>query len=348
MYKLWSILIALILVTEGYAGSSINMLEYGPKTYDTITNVTTQVGTNRAVELIFDGGAWTLTNNVTFSDNLFLRFIPGTTFAINSNNVVTINGKIDNTWALKFTDDTGATVGATSVAMAYTNLVYIPAWFGNTNDALRRYQPAPDMSLYPTLAGDNVFYGTNTVGALIFTEPGTSTVMATVSRAVSDPDYRKTFMGFPKIQLTTNMCSYSYATGGALVPTNWANAFDNDRTTKTPSQGGADAYGVQFIDFGANYHGWVVIVVDAYVSAGNILWNHGVSYSNYVSSSVNNLNAQNLNYVGTQRRVIIFPFEGRYYSSYFGYGSAGTHYLYYCDFSVYGHTNGFQNMGGMY
>lgn len=118
-----------ILFAQGMtwgAQSTIEMIQYGQRNSDTITNVLTQIGT-RPVELAFDGGTWSITNNVTFPTNTHINIRKGSMFNIVSN-TVTINGSLDLGMYQKFSG-TGVVNGT-----FFTGTMYSGIWFGTNSN----------------------------------------------------------------------------------------------------------------------------------------------------------------------------------------------------------------------
>lgn len=69
---------------------------YG-RDYITVSNVIAKIGSTREVDLLFDGGAWNVTNNVTFSSNIGIMFSAGTSFtnSTTTKRTITVNGYIE-------------------------------------------------------------------------------------------------------------------------------------------------------------------------------------------------------------------------------------------------------------
>ena len=65
---------------------------YGSRDSITLTNITTKIGGTNKYVIIIDGGAWSISNNVTFGTNLALYLTPETYFDISAGSTVTVNG----------------------------------------------------------------------------------------------------------------------------------------------------------------------------------------------------------------------------------------------------------------
>lgn len=147
-----SILALLLIASTAVARPSVNVLEYGPPTAGTITNVLDRVGTSAEVALVIKGGRWNIGTNFTTPTNVFLEMEPGAFFYIQTTNVITINGRMDNNWALKFTGP-----GANNILGTYTNYVRIPMWWG-TNGTVRYGQAdlGAGAAINHSIAGTNM------------------------------------------------------------------------------------------------------------------------------------------------------------------------------------------------
>jgi len=76
-------------------GAEILASSYGDKTSGTLNSIITAWGSNRWVRLVVDGGAWSVTNSVTFPTNFVVNVLPGSYFNISTTKVVTVNGPFE-------------------------------------------------------------------------------------------------------------------------------------------------------------------------------------------------------------------------------------------------------------
>ena len=175
----------------------------------------------------------------------------------------------------------------------------------------------------------------------------------------SNLDYTVSYMGYPKLTLSTNMMASAAQSGGTLVAlTNWINALDLSMTSQTKTGTLSSSYHEYKFDLGItnNYTGYFILSISldswkdswSYVktyfgkypvndgliglSAPEIVW--GIEGNSWLKSGYNLRG----------RMRCVSKFEGNNIGILF-YGTG--HYTVY-DFSVYAITNGFQGFTGTF
>ncbi len=159
----------------------------------------------------------------------------------------------------------------------------------------------------------------------------------------TDFDASVSFMGYPKLVLTTNMVT-SYS--GGIPVASFTNAFDNNILTGT-SVGTLGGAGQKYVvDLGTNYTGFGVVRVRIGNTAGTCQFfvcateeKIGLGQYGTLKMSVSG--------VSQSTGLYAFPIGGRYVNFYHGAaGGAANGTSVYYDISVYGVTEEYDSMGG--
>ena len=353
--------------------------EYGTRTGTTLTNIITQVGSTRKVNLILDGGTWDITNNVTFSKNIGLTVCPGSYMQVTSG--VTVTFQTNDLVAGHYTVFSGLGLATGTVTGTGKFIFLQPDWGSNSwvniglgdvntnvyvgvNDLgwrmtnafpnLETNATSSSYSLSNILNTANNAYnqqGTNfsrvqavtgaftTVSATTMSLSGTLNVGSVV---YSSMDMLTNFLGLPKITLTTAMVtSTDDSTAPALPADQFGNAFDNNLTTWVPdSTNDANA---------SSHHYYMIDLATQYVGFAFIQWanisgNEGSCYFSITRKPTFSNSIYPQSFGPTQTNGLMVPFTGRYiWIS--PYAAAAVKYTF-SDISVWGVTNGFTSMGG--
>lgn len=173
------------------------------------------------------------------------------------------------------------------------------------------------------------------------------------SSTLTNIDMAVSFMGYPKITLTTNMVTVAQ-NGGTIIATNaFTSIFDADMTTGVIGTLGSDNNHSYEIDLGTNYNGIMAVKMSG-TNTTNV--SYSVSVGHTLQASDANDGAYSFTGVYAQRHSTklgqdfngywLLPMSGRYLyiSAAVGNLGSGNYYLY--DVSFYGVTNAYANMGG--
>ena len=172
-------------------------------------------------------------------------------------------------------------------------------------------------------------------------------------------DMALSYMGYPKITLTTDMLTSTISGGDGIPIVSFAEAFDNNRTSGTLfGTVGNLSYHTYEVDLGANHQGYLSMRVSA---SAIVRTDHGLyAQLRYRHSGVGNQTTIEsggndrgwgvwvpASGLWTNQSSIIRYVEGRYVSLYLISSSlANPAYYKIHDFSFYGVTNGYRNAGG--
>jgi acetyltransferase-like isoleucine patch superfamily enzyme len=195
-----------------------------------------------------------------------------------------------------------------------------------------------------TIGGDLVVTGAVTAGSL-----STTGALSVGSLLSTNNDMAVSFMGYPKITLTNTMMTLYYTGATPIQTNNWNSLFDLSMATAATGTITEGVYQRYVIDLGGNYQGFVS-VKQKLAGAGALTISGSATYEptgyHGASGGVNNYLIQTAANDGTNTFVNINFGVGRYLTlQAFGGSGANVTYEWY-DFSVYGVTNGYRNMGG--
>jgi len=166
-------------------------------------------------------------------------------------------------------------------------------------------------------------------------------------------DMAASYMGNPKLVLTTNMVTSSDDGGTPIAIAAFTSVFDADVTTYASGVLGSTDNHSYLVDLGAHYTGHAILSIRFAVGSGG-----GIRAQHLGSTSLNDIGS---GIAGTPQVYseeygifradstnevrVTLPLSGRYYTVYHfieGAGS-GTYNIY--DVSIYGTTNQYRNMG---
>lgn len=278
---------------------------YGARTGDTITNIIAQVGTRRS-NLILDGGTWAVSNNITFPSNMAVTVTPGSYFSIDSGYIVKFctNELVAGHWPV-FTGSGTATGTATflyrivewgdtnqyniglgdlhdlittsnlrtNIDLLYPNIsraayTNISNYFldGVTND-MQFLNVRSNATIQGNLTVNGVISG-SVVRAGTLDLSNVNDLNVTGDFLVLSNDLAVSFMGYPKVTLTTNMVTLLYgdASQKAVSLASFTNVFDNNPETTSTAFTNNNGSTAVIIDAGTNYIGFVHICSSADMS----------------------------------------------------------------------------------
>jgi hypothetical protein len=223
-----------------------------------INTAITAAGTS-SIQFGFDGGAYTISNNVTFPSNIAIKVYSGSSFAISSGIVMNFRTNHFDAPAKTIFSGTGTATGTVRTVYRW------PEWGSSTlynigNGILG----GSDL----VLNNQNNTYSAGTIQAMAL---ATVTNISMGSIAIDSWDDIVTlfvstnsrFAGYPAITLTTNMITTDHITTDSTAITNatFVNAFDGNTNTYTSIGKLSDASGsgTYTFDLGAHYQGFVYV-----------------------------------------------------------------------------------------
>lgn len=98
---------------------TIDMADYGTRNSTTINSVLTAIGTNEFA-LIFDGGGWTISSDVSFPSNVLVNVSFGSQFVVSSNITVTLSNCVFAAGPYQIASGPGDVVGTPKFLYAYS------------------------------------------------------------------------------------------------------------------------------------------------------------------------------------------------------------------------------------
>lgn len=365
--------------------SDVMASSYGDRTGTTITNIVGQVG-SRYVNLILDGGSWTIGNNVTFPSNICVTVTPGSYLNISNGYVVTFqtNDLIAGHWPV---------FSGSGTATGTANMVFRPSEWGSdtqynigsgdvssntfvhVNDLSRRMitafpnlqtnTPTPvTLSLSNILATANnaagqsaTNFGSVSGSNATFTVISGGTLQLNSTLITSNQDFSIAVLGYPKIVLTTNMLSGSNAGGSLINLTSFTNAFDNNFNTVTSTGtivASSHPYQAYIVDLQTNYTGFFCLTIvltpnDGYPMSLGIGGGITTVMENSIIQGPGGTPAYYSDFYSTKGVSFTNTILKSFTGSKIGLGlyTSGSSGTYYIkDFSVWGLTNGFRSFTG--
>jgi len=350
----------------------------GPRNLATLTNSLAGVA-SLPYTFALDRGTWVVTDDLTVPTNVTVFMLPGAKFSISSGKTLELLGGFVAGVEEVFT---GSGTASGPAVFPYR----IPEWGSTSQYAIGEgYLETEFDSRYSTFStNDSYTYAdgtTQSVDRLVVRGPMTGTT-ATVDRVVADVidvgvanvdtgnldvanigdlnvtgdflnpsnDMAISFMGFPKLTLTTNMLTIVSSGGTPLTHAQFTNALDNDLSTVTATaSGNANAHVYQF-DLTEGYTGWLTMKASAYSASGSVAVD---GFSGYSSSQPSGIADGQYFFRGslanqggtTNAQIFTIPINGRWAGFHFICATAAGSYII-SDMSIYGTTNGYRNMGG--
>ena len=165
-------------------------------------------------------------------------------------------------------------------------------------------------------------------------------------------DMNVSYMGYPKLTLTTNMMSV-VSDGGTIIPANdWAPMIDGDYTTETTSAGSILHQGhIYMFELGAKYTGYIVARVVASNYLGTIFYDACYSSDGIpsIDASVNGGTYSMkgvLGQPGVQTNIVSSRMVNAGWAG-VAFEELTSQWAQYriCEISIYGITNDFRNAG---
>jgi hypothetical protein len=377
---------------------------YGTRNGDTVTNAITQVG-NRACLFVFDRGPWQIQTNVTFPTNIGVVVGPDSYFVISNNCTMTFRTNDLVAWHYPVFTGSGTATGTAKMVFRMSQwgsttqynigLGDVETYVTNTYAALgdlaslmtNRYPNLQTNVAANTLAGVlsngvNAASQNATNFALVQAVTGSFGVVnaSTMNIATqnvtgtflnSSNDMALSFMGYPKLALTSNMFSgYSVGTGsgGGTVGSNFNSLIDNDFSTSTTnitlSDGGANFSSLSLMcTLPTQVVGYVFCKYGTRKNVANgALWSALFSSKDTPTYAPNgtfsdsvNINAGALNgegylydtFQGSNINWYVVPFAGKYVGlriSTANCTGVGTQEVY--EVMIYANSNDFRNITG--
>jgi hypothetical protein len=357
------------------------------RTADVLLDIISNFPT-RNVSVVLDGGKWYCETNVSFPSNICVSIAAGSGLYVTNNCTVSFWGGLEMPenrqvfWC-----------EANSQIHWPTMVISNPAWWGQAGDiGVIKLRPgsvgsneladgsvstqkmtsaahnAYDNQQIPLYSGvgttglahsastaagflnaDGNFYPINTNG-------GVSATNATdlMYDGTNSPNLLQSFMGFPRLTVSTNsITAYSSAGGTLILPTNYLSFFDTNITTASSTASLAGNSGHTYvIDLGTRHTG-VVIVRDSINTAGAATY----ANSKLAVSDIGGADAGTYTYsygphtfwdapLGVaMTNFFIYPYSGRYIRKVFSNPNGATA----CDYKVfeilvYGVTNAMNNV----
>ena len=201
---------------------------------------------------------------------------------------------------------------------------------------------------------DTMMFSNSCVG--ILNAAPNATLDINGSLLVTAPDYTVSYMGYPKITLTTNMVSSFSGGGTTIVLDSFTNAFDNNfssvTTTSTLAINQGQAYLITLPNI---YSGFIVYSIVTVCAGSQLSMGSGGTVSpavwNAAGGTIQGIPVIggdiSLSVAGTVTNCIVKPFTGKYYYLNGWSGNNGTvPTFWFRDISIYAVTNGYVSFTG--
>ncbi len=358
-------IVGLLLVTMAglcFAASfpndgKIYPIGYGTKNATILQSVIDAVGTTERT-IVLTGGAWDIDINMTIPTNVTLEVIAGSYLDVDNGVRIDMDCVVD-AGIYKIFAGAGTATGSCS-------MLWRPTIWGDTNqftigDGIISVASAPGLAtVLGTDDNGNMLQATNLslVQAVTgdFSEVNADALNLTGSFTSLSNDMALSFMGYPKVTLTTNMVTLVELGSGTLPSIDsFTNVFDASRSTHCETGTVSTSTTYIQIDLGANYTGFLDYkceIPSGANSATIVIEPFAVSSTNFISGGgyyPHGAVGRRLD-VDAQTHVVeissITPVNGRYISMGFWAGTGFTSKWKIYDLSFYGSTNGYRNTGG--